>query len=1061
MNEIIESIKLNNENNSNLGSMPLELFSLYLIKSLEVEKKNILVVLPTLYEASKLEESLSSYTSNVLLFPSDNYLTINSLASSPELKIKRLETINSIISSNENNIIVTNLDAYLKKISSKTDYTNNIISINLGDKVSREELEEKLYKIGYERDSFVNKTGDIAIRGFVIDIYPLNEEEPVRIEFFGDEVSSIRTFDVDTQIKNKEIKNITILPINEKLSSSKTISDYLGNHLSFFKNKAGLESYLKKIKNSGLDLDNDLVLDKEIKEETKIYFDELDDATAYNLKYNLVPKFYENVESLEAFIESSFLKKQKVVIAINKDKFSSLKKYLKYKTFDTNENNLKDNVVNLIDKPIKEGFIYNNYVFISENELYKNRRVSKFKSKFKYGKKIDKITSLKVGDYVIHERYGIGIYSGLKTLNSFGKLKDYIEVKYKDNDKLYIPVNKIEYLNKYSSKEGTIPKINSLDNSSSWRSTKAKLRKRLESIAKDLMLLYAKREKSKGYAFSPFDKLEQEFASNFPYEETRDQLNAIRDVLSDMEKESPMDRLICGDVGYGKTEVAFRAMFKSVKDLKQVLYLCPTTILSKQQYESAKDRFNGFGFNISLLNRYTSPKEKEELINDLNSGKIDILFGTHALLNDKLSPKDLGLLIIDEEQRFGVKQKEKIKSFKENIDILTLSATPIPRTLQMSLSGLRSISVIETAPKDRYPIETYVIKENNALIKDAIYKELSRKGQVFILYNNILHQEELMEKLAILVPGASIINIHGRMNKDLIEDRMTAFINNEYDILLTTTIIENGIDIPNANTLIIYDADKYGLSQLYQIRGRVGRSSKIAYAYLMYEGGKVITDTARKRLEAIKNFTKLGSGYQISVRDLEIRGAGDILGKEQSGFIDTVGIELFTKMLNEEVLKLKGPNYTPEENEEEISKIDIKTETANHISDSYVDEDDLKIYIHQKINEIKTRDDLNSIKEELEDRFGKLSKDILIYMEEELFNALSINNPIFDKLEEDKNTYLIKFYLDKINVNDLLSKTININNNFKFKTSPNKLIIYINKNELDNNIYYYLNKLIS
>ena len=575
--------------------------------------------------------------------------------------------------------------------------------------------------------------------------------------------------------------------------------------------------------------------------------------------------------------------------------------------------------------------------------------------------------------------------------------------------------------------------------------------------------LYALRKNSKGYVFSEDDEFQKIFENDFEFIETKDQLKAIREIKEDMTSDIPMDRLLCGDVGYGKTEVAFRAMFKAVNDSKQVLYLCPTTLLSKQQYEVAKKRFSKFPVNIKLINRYTSQKEKLEIYEDLKNSKIDILFGTHSLLSDNIKPKNLGLLIIDEEQRFGVKDKEKLKKYKNNVDILTMSATPIPRTLQMSLMGIKSISTIETPPIDRYPIETYVFKEDDYVVREAIYKELSRSGQVYILYNNINDMEEKEVQIKTLVPQARIMKIHGKMNKEDIEDKMQSFINKEYDVLICTTIIETGIDIPNVNTLIIYDADKFGLSQLYQIRGRVGRSNKIAYAYLMYKPSKILTEEAQKRLNSIKEYTELGSGYKISARDLEIRGAGDILGSEQAGFIDSVGISLYTKILNDEISRIESGIELEEEERDEKETIKSNITLSNYVPNDYVKDDSLKILIHTKINTIKTREEFNLIKEELEDRFGKLNKDILEYMEELLFDSLS-NKYKIEKVIENRLTIEIIFNEDITNIvdmGDLLVKSLKINKNFKFKSQDKKVILYIQKSYLNkNNIYESLNHLL-
>ena len=580
----------------------------------------------------------------------------------------------------------------------------------------------------------------------------------------------------------------------------------------------------------------------------------------------------------------------------------------------------------------------------------------------------------------------------------------------------------------------------------------------MKDIADKLLKIQAERKLQKGFAFKRDEEEENEFASDFKYEPTVDQFIAIDKIKTSMESENPMDMLLCGDVGYGKTEVAFRAMFKAVNSGKQVAYLCPTTILSTQQYKAALDRFSNFGVTIALLNRFTTMKEQKEIKEKLLNGKIDIIIGTHKLLNNSIKYKDLGLLIIDEEQRFGVTHKEKIKEYKSTVDVLTLSATPIPRTLQMSLVGIRQLALIETPPVDRYPVQTYVIEESNAIIREAIYKEMSRGGQIFILYNSVEHIEEKKLEIQKIVPEAKIRVAHGRMNKEEIEDTMISFINNEFDILLCTTIIETGIDIPNVNTLIIYEADRFGLSQLYQIRGRVGRSNKIAYAYLMHSKNKVLNENAVKRLNAIKEFTKLGSGFQIAMRDLSIRGAGDILGSEQAGFIDSVGYELYIKILNDEVDKLKGLKIKEEEKEEEKPLIDVE----DHIKDEYIDDESLKIEIHKKISEIDNYKKLKDIKKEIEDRFGKIDEELNIYMYTKLFENRAKNLELINI--KQTNLYveitMDKEFIDKLNVDELFMNISSISTNFKFDFKNDLLHIKLLFHSLDKHFIYYLNEFL-
>ena len=613
----------------------------------------------------------------------------------------------------------------------------------------------------------------------------------------------------------------------------------------------------------------------------------------------------------------------------------------------------------------------------------------------------------------------------------------------------------IDLISKFCGKEGAVPKINKLGGSE-WTKTKLRIREKVRDIADTLIKIHAKRELKEGYGFSKDTEMQLQFEEEFPYVYTRDQALVTKQIKEDMEQKHPMDRLLCGDVGYGKTEVAFRAMFKAVCDSKQVLYLCPTTILSNQVYENAKERFKNFPVSIGLLNRFTTKKEAQNIVNALKNKTIDIVVGTHRILSDDIKPKDLGLLVIDEEQRFGVMHKEKLKQYKENVDVLTLTATPIPRTLQMSMVGLRSLSTIETPPVDRYPVQTYVIEESNQIIRDAIYKEMSRGGQVFLLYNRVESIEEEAKKIQSLVKDARIVVAHGQMNKTELEQKMQDFIDFKYDILLCTTIIETGIDIPNVNTLIIKDADRFGLAQLYQIRGRVGRSNKIAYAYLMYKGGKVLTETAMKRLNVIKDFTELGSGFSIATRDLSIRGAGDILGSQQAGFIDSVGIDLYLKILNEEVERLKGKEV--EEEKEEMPLLNVST----HIDDSYVEEVDLKIEIHKLINEIDSYKKLEETKSTIEDRFGKVDEELLIYMYEEWFEKIAKTLEI-EKVTKTKNFVDLTFsesISKRIDTEALFLSAFHISNMFRFQSKNNKLHVILDTIKLEKHYIYYLTDLL-
>ena len=1074
-------------NNISLCGMNSESFDIFLNNLSTTSKKNILVVTSSLYEANKIYAGLSNYTDKVALFPMDDFLTSEALAVSPDLLTNRLETLKDI-SLDKVNIVITNLMGYLRYLPTLNTYKENIINIKQGDVIDPRKLYEKLVSIGYKSEAIVTKTGEVGLRGFVIDFFPLGVDNPCRLEFFGDEIESIRLFDPFTQKSIESIDSITVYPYSEFLIEKgeieslenkqkylpkfnkkvSNIYEYLEDNISIFVNYNQIEVSFKGILEEELnyrttkdtDFDDDYMFDLyELKTNNTIYYNSLDNISTKNLEkidFNVKTIDYlgENSDIINKYVFKQLENGKTVVFSMKNKLLRNIGKLLKVNYHETTFDDIKENKVNFVEFDMSEGFIYKDVVFISKNEVISNKNENKkYKTNFKYASKIKDINKLVPGDFVVHVIHGIGVYNGIKKITFDGLEKDYIEVLYKDKDKIYIPVEKIDNLSKFVGKEGIVPKINKLGGTE-WQKTKYRVNKRVCDLADELIKLYAERENRRGFAFSKDTDLQKEFEKDFPYNLTVDQITVINQIKSDMESIQPMDRLLCGDVGFGKTEVAFVAAFKAIMDSKQVLLLCPTTILSNQHFTSAIERFKNFPVSIGLLNRFTSSKEEKRIIEGLKNGTIDMVIGTHRLLSDDIKPYDLGLLIIDEEQRFGVKHKEKIKQYKTNVDVLTLTATPIPRTLQMSMTGIRSLSLIETPPVDRYPIQTYVIEENDQIIKDAVYKELSRDGQVFILYNKVEDIELKMLKLSRLIPDAKINYAHGQMTKTELENRMIGFINKEFDVLLCTTIIETGIDIPNVNTLIILDADRFGLSQLYQIRGRVGRSNKFAYAYLMYQPMKRLTEQAVKRLNVIKEFTELGSGFSIATRDLSIRGAGDILGSEQAGFIDSVGIDLYIKMLNNEVLRRRG------EFVEELSDDDIKPyiNVSTHIKDTYVANEDLKIEIHRKINTISSRDTYNSVKNELEDRFGKLDEDMLIYMHEEWFEKLAHQLNIINVRQTRNYIEIIfdKTLIDYISLDDLFVKSFSITPMFRFNKRGENLVIILDTIKLDKHPIYYL-----
>ena len=1062
MNIFSNIIKTYNENNIGLKGMNLGFFSLYLNKLLKETDNGIIVVTPTIYEANKLYQNFSD-TKDVFLYETDDVLTSLATSKSPELKVEKLNILKESLNNNKK-IIITDINGYLKKLPSINDFKNNIIKLKIGTDINLKNIVDNLYEIGYEKETLVTKPGEFGVRGFILDIFPLNEENPIRIEFFGDTIESIRYFEVESQKSLENIDEIEIYSISKTSEKYSSLYEYLNNPLVIFKDYSQIKISYERIMNDifELNIENPLYDINDIDEKKINYYFDLDDDTSLakkvvNLNIKNVERFNSNVEIINKYLEESLKFNKTVIICLSTINVNNFIEILNIPYLLTDIVNIKENNINIVKYDLKEGFILDNYIFISEYELYnKKKETKRRKFNFNFATRIKDLNKLEIGDYVVHDSHGIGVYNGIKTLSKNNMLQDYIEVLYADNDKLYIPASKIELISKYTGKEGYAPKINSL-NSVAWEKTKQRVKEKIRYEASRLLKVQAERSLKKGFPFSKDSEMQTLFENEFIYELTQDQIKAINEIKKDMESDLPMDRILCGDVGYGKTEVAFRAAFKAIYDSKQVLYLCPTTLLSKQQYESALERFKNYPVKIGLLNRFTSKKEEIKILKELEEGNIDFVIGTHRLLSDDIKPKDLGLLIIDEEQRFGVAHKEKLKEFKSNIDILTLTATPIPRTMQMAMVGLRNLSLIETPPKNRHAVLTYVLEENNKIIKDIIYKEMSREGQVFLLYNKVETIERKVKELQLLVPDARIIYAHGKLPKNELEDIMNKFINKEYDCLVCTTIIETGIDIPNANSLIIYDASNFGLSQLYQIRGRVGRSERTAYAYLMYNKNKTLTETAIKRLKVIKEFTELGSGFNIAARDLSIRGAGDILGAEQAGFIDAVGIELYMKMLNNEIKILKG-----EKIEEEKIKQTPLIEVNNHIDNNYVSEEELKLTIHKMINNITNIDSYNDVKKELEDRFGRLDNNMIIYMNEELFESylrnlegkILINNDLFIEIVFSKEIS------EKIDYEDLIVTSLNISKDIIFSYKDNKLHIKLKKYNKDKSYIITLNNLL-
>ena len=1035
MNSLINKVLNSKEKhfkNSNI------VFNVHLIKSdFEKGDQTLFIVLPNLYEAQRYYDYLNEIIDNekVLFYPVDQTLTTIMALGSPEFQSERLYTINRLLTNNKY-IVVTTLDGLLIRQLKPKDYLNSSLKIEKNNSYEINDITNFLVNSGYLNSYTVDMPGTFSVRGGIIDIFLRDSLNPYRLDFFDNYLETIKVFDIDTQRSFAEVDELEISPLHELFYTSKMADSALVLIDKFFKSKnlsneeeKRLNVDLEKIKERKQLSTLNIYIPFFNNEETTI----LDFTTNKNIyiidEYKMLIneeqkhddlKSYQQTMYGKAFIEIPYFVnylKQIEKANINIDnlgiKYSDAynlevydpNKYNNnlallyydlinsYKNFSisfivNNEHFKKELIESLDDKEFTNykfsndvvgSVVLNNekLIYLDEETIFNKRtsRKANYRSVLNQTTKIRNIDELEIGDYVVHYDFGIGKYMGLKTMELSGTIRDYLYIIYRDNDSLYVPMEQIDLVLKYSSHDGVKPTLSKMG-SKQWQNTKLSVKKKIKELSDRLLKLYAMREEAVGFSFEADNELQKSFENDFKYELTKDQITSIKTVKELMHKPKPMDLLLIGDVGFGKTEVALRAAFKAVLSGKQVLYLVPTTILARQHYLTFKERFEKYGGIVKLMSRFVSRKEQNETIKNLEKGYVDVVIGTHRLLSDDIKFKDLGLLVIDEEQRFGVIHKERIKEIKVNVDTLTLSATPIPRTLQMTMMGIKDLTTIETPPLNRYPVQTYVIPRGEPLIKEAIRRELARGGQVFYLYNKVDDIELVVLRLQKLVPEAKITFAHGQMTKVKLENTIKDFIDHEFDVLVATTIIETGIDIPNTNTLIIHDADRLGLSQLYQIRGRVGRSDKIAYAYLMFEPNKDLNDEAYNRLKALEEFTELGSGYKIALKDLAIRGAGDILGSEQSGFIDSVGYEMYMQLLDEVI-----------HNKEELKAIPEDTGVfANRtIKDDYINKDSIRIEIHKKIAKLNEIKDLEDLKNELEDRFGKLDFDLLIYMYEKLF----------------------------------------------------------------------------
>ena len=1025
----------------------------------EFSKKPIIIVTYNEIQAKRIKDDISYFTDKAIIFPKKEVVTYDYIAESKDLPYERIEALNQIISK-KNLVIVTTIEALMQRLPAKSVLYKNTIDFKVGESKNLEDIKQKLVELGYARYDLIEGRGQFSVRGDILDI-SVTEETGVRIEFWGDEIDSIRTFNISSQRSIKQLDSTTINPANEyvlELSKEKVaqkirqkvltdkqeenaeedIEQILnGSYLSkidkyfdcFYESQASLLDYLNKnyivllddiskinqrqknINQDNKELIKTLVekekivpeaienllgieeLQDDLEKHQLIYLEPFDvkpeiQAENYNFKYREINYFKSEVEELIKDIRKWINEKKEVIVLLeNKEKIKKLKSIFdKEEIICKVEENLNNTIVAKSEETIVtislgkistgfENYELNQIIISADNIIDGDKKQRRpINSAFRDAEKIV-FADLKIGDYVVHKTYGIGVYIGVNTIKADGITKDYIKIKYQNDSILYIPTSSMDMIRKYIGGDGAAPKINRLG-SKEWQNTKARVKNNLREVAKELIELYAKREHSKGFSFSPDTPWQTQFEEKFPYSETDDQLRCIEEVKKDMENDKPMDRLLCGDVGYGKTEVAIRAAFKAVMDQKQVAYLAPTTVLAEQQYQEFKDRMQEFAIRVEILNRFKSKKYQDEVVKKLKLGEVDVVIGTHRLLSKDVEFKDLGLLIIDEEHRFGVKDKEKIKQYKTNVDVLTMTATPIPRTMHMSIVGVRDMSVIYDPPQNRKPVQTYVLEYDEEIIREAITKELERDGQVFYIFNNVEGIERKAASIERLVPEARVAFAHGQMTGAKIEDIMKDFIEKNTNVLVCTTILESGIDIPNANTIIVENADRMGLAQLYQIRGRVGRSNRQAYSYITYKKDKMLSEVADKRLKAIKEFTEFGSGFKIAMRDLEIRGAGSLLGEIQSGHLEQVGYETYCTLLDEVIKESKGIKV------EETPDVQIDLNVTSYIPDEYIENSSQKIEIYQNIALCNNEQDIQDVIDEIIDRYGNMPK--------ELENLLSI-----------------------------------------------------------------------
>lgn len=1020
------------------------------------KKDQSIIIVSTDVRARRLALDLSFFVKDkeIMVLPGEEPFFLRYDAKNHDQMIERLKALKAL-RTGEPAVVIAPVSAAIKKMTPHSFFEESTVKLTLGEEIDLEKVKADLVKMGYERMEIVDGRGQFSIRGGIIDVFTPDGNHPYRVELFGTEIDSIRTFDEDTQRSLENLKFIEIYPAEQIMASEdifirasdkirrnyskaasaaessgrpeladriKKTRDELCEYIESVANLQLLENYIHYfydepeylwdyMQNGSVMIDDpDRIYealelrDREQDEDFKVMLERgqvigsdaagLSDTSdfmkvlrqpdaavftpfpkrvqgidtfdnVYNMQSRQTLTFSGKMNVVETELKSYVKKGYKVtVVCSSAERLANLKEFTERIGLEGKILFEKGSLTAGIDLPTEK------LCWISESDIFAGKKTGRKKKKFKdAGQKIQSFADMREGDYVVHENHGIGRFIGIEQLSVEGEKKDYIKIKYAGNDMLYVPVEQMDIVQKYIGSDGGVPKINKLSGGE-WKATKAKAKAAIAVMAKDLIDLYAQRKMEKGYSFGPDTVWQREFEDSFPYEETDDQLRSIVEIKADMEKPFSMDRLLCGDVGFGKTEVAARALFKCVADGKQAAVLVPTTILANQHYYTLKERFENFPFKVEVLSRFRSPAQQSEILSKLEKGQVDLIIGTHRLLSKDVKFKDLGLLVVDEEQRFGVEDKEAIKKLKTNVDVLTLSATPIPRTLNMSLTGIKDMSLIEEPPEERYPVQTYVLEQDDQLIKEIIERELGRGGQVYVVFNRVRGIQQIADKISELVPDAVVAVGHGQMNEHALENVMLSFINGESNVLVSTTIVESGLDIPNANTMIIMDSDRYGLSQLYQLRGRVGRSNRLAYAYLMYQKDKVLTEVAEKRLRAIREFTEFGAGFKVAMRDLEIRGAGNLLGTEQSGHMMNIGYELYCKMVDDAVRALQGEIVN--DNKEETS---VEIPVSAYIPERYIENETLKLQMYKKIAAVRSYDDEDEILDELLDRFGDVPRE--------------------------------------------------------------------------------------